>query len=529
MLIVLVMLLSLAACGNNAGQSSETSLSLESASEQTPPTNDNNEISATDYPKYFDKYIAPLILSQILAHDWNTLTDIFDLYPSFQTIGFLFQGIVGEDEWQSIYGDCWVESDSCLDIPQDMIEATITQFFDISVENMRKSAYYVPETQSYIYRLPKDDGFPVDILYIEENADYITIHSEIHINDAVSHKSDLVILLRDDGFSYVSNTVTRAPASPFIKENNRNPVAKDYCIYPSVYEVYPYAINERRIGTQQEMDLLKEAFENIKADDVIIFAADYWPSDFMGTYPLDEKDIDILLTMLKGIEVTLMSPEEFGENPPTGGGTSYYIETKDMKLHLSFYAGYIVSYPEQGISLAFNESSYRGPAPGPSEYLYQKQQAAFTPTSSAPLGSVENPIAKEPQQPSTPAQEESTISSKATATEGFIKDEKYGIYSKIVSCSIENDIMTVIFSAYAENPVNVSVLMDVWMSDDNSAGQVVETYSIDQLKEYNISVSSFWFDENHTKGTTYMVSVYISTPTYTTTTHRFNFRDGEIS
>lgn len=128
-----------------------------------------------------------------------------------------------------------------------------------------------------------------------------------------------------------------------------------------------------------------------------------------------------------------------------------------------------------------------------------------------------------PQKPSAPAREESATRSKAADLVGYVKGDTYGMYSKIVSCFIENDVMTVVFSAYAESTVNANVFMDVWMSDDNGAGEVYETYAINELKKHSISISSFWFDENHRKRSIYEVRLIIGT-----TTHRFYFNDGEM-
>lgn len=109
-------------------------------------------------------------------------------------------------------------------------------------------------------------------------------------------------------------------------------------------------------------------------------------------------------------------------------------------------------------------------------------------------------------------------------TTDYIEDEVNNVYSKIISCSISDDVMTVAFSAYAESPKKIDVFMDVWMSDDNGAGSTNEVYSISKLKEYTISMSSFWFEQNEShKDQYYEVTLQIGM-----TTHKFGFRSGKI-
>jgi hypothetical protein len=107
-------------------------------------------------------------------------------------------------------------------------------------------------------------------------------------------------------------------------------------------------------------------------------------------------------------------------------------------------------------------------------------------------------------------------------TEGYLKDETNNLYSKVDSCSIKNGVMTVTFSAYADEPIDANVFLEVWVSNDNQAGQLTETYAINELKEYSISLSSRMFDPTEANTHVFYVAIYVGT-----TQHYFYFSDGE--
>jgi len=109
-------------------------------------------------------------------------------------------------------------------------------------------------------------------------------------------------------------------------------------------------------------------------------------------------------------------------------------------------------------------------------------------------------------------------------TTDYVIDDVNNVYSKIVSCSIKGDVMSVTFSAFAENSAEINVSMAVWMSNDSGAGLTNESYSISRRKNYTISMSSFWFEQTGMhKNLYYTVILNVGA-----ITHKLDFHDGEI-
>jgi len=192
---------------SSVSQTSESSNPALSVSGEISASSAVSDIPAADYPKYYDKYIEPLKLSKILLHDWNSLTDILEQFPEFQTIGFLVQGILGQEGWIAVYDEYYDEDEMSVYIPQELAETTVMQYFDISIAELRQHLYYNADKKAYKYRLPMDDGIEVEILSIEENGNQIILHCEHGSGGPDVCKNDLIILLSDDGFKFVSNIV----------------------------------------------------------------------------------------------------------------------------------------------------------------------------------------------------------------------------------------------------------------------------------------------------------------------------------
>ena len=96
------------------------------------------------------------------------------------------------------------------------------------------------------------------------------------------------------------------------------------------------------------------------------------------------------------------------------------------------------------------------------------------------------------------------------------------ITSEVISCAIKGDVMTVKFTAQADEPVETEISMAVWLSDDNGAGIEQKTLRIHNKKKHSISMQSLWFSES------YRVTYYDVILTIGPTTHRFDFREGQI-
>lgn len=317
--------------------SSEPPSTISSIIESSSVT-DNNEMQATDYQEYYNKYIEPLVLSKILALDWSSLNDIFDGYPQFQTVGFLVQGFLSEDDWMSLYEEHYSNDAGVLFIPQEFAETIIMQHFDVSIEDIRKHFHYNEGQQSYVYMLPKDDGYPVDILSIEQDGGYIILHCEIHSGVTASVKNDLTVLPSDNGFKYISNVVAQAPVTSSNESGNHNISGRVTLMGDKRYNFDANTV----AGTSED-------FQNIGylvADMMNEVSSIYITSmDVSSERDLSQEEISSIISILQ------TSPKSIYEtlgNPPTGG--NYFVmvaydASDNLYLRISFNGEWVVYQP----------------------------------------------------------------------------------------------------------------------------------------------------------------------------------------
>lgn len=327
----------------------ENYVSISESSPEPPPTisssviesssvSASSEIPPDDYQTYYDKYIEPLKLSKVLAYSWNSLNDIFDINPQFQTVGFLVQGFLNEDDWLSLYEAHYSNDAGLLFIPQELAETTIMQHFDTSTAELRKHFHYISAEQSYLYGLPMDDGFPVDILSIEQDGDYIILHCETHVGDTISAKNDLTVFPSENGFRYVSNVIVGVSAASSNALSNHNVSGK-----VTVMDDERYSFESNPVaGTSED-------FENIGylvADMMDSVSYFYITSmDVSSERDLTQDEISSIITILQ------TSPRSIYEslgNPPVGG--NYFVlvaydASDNIYLRISFNGEWIAYRP----------------------------------------------------------------------------------------------------------------------------------------------------------------------------------------
>jgi hypothetical protein len=122
------------------------------------------------------------------------------------------------------------------------------------------------------------------------------------------------------------------------------------------------------------------------------------------------------------------------------------------------------------------------------------------------------------------AQNSQSTNDESADINSYAYDEELGVYSKVISCAIVEDTMTVTFSAFSENPVEVEVRMRVLFSNDNGIGPPSEIYSVHERSDYEISIEDSWFEQSALSKQSYF-DVMLD---FGTITHSFDFYDGKL-
>lgn len=156
---------------------------------------------------YYEEYLKPLETSYALYRNWKDANALIE-GPS-STVGSLVQSLSGEEQWHNIWNKYYVHEDDKVYIPQEIAEGILTQYFNISADEIRKiSPQYNQNKQVYEYDCLEDTGrMNLKLITTEGNGNTTILHYEDHTlgDDVTVMKRMLTIEKEKNGFKYISN------------------------------------------------------------------------------------------------------------------------------------------------------------------------------------------------------------------------------------------------------------------------------------------------------------------------------------